>query len=216
MRKTQINADWSQMLGRTRPDPQSDPSESKDDGGSVQRSAPVSAEARIILPEVAVTDGLEPARHETKVAVPFRANPPAIEQKRESGRGPNRNAYLVESLYEGLLDHLERQAESGVRTNQTRVIEAALEEFFAGGSDGDNATLQQLIAIASRSSGQKVAVPYRLSGSLERRVELYWRALKRRRVETRWTITRTDIVELALGRYLAHEGPSSSRNASGT
>ena len=36
MRKTQINADWSQMLGRTRPDPQSDPSETKDDGGAVQ------------------------------------------------------------------------------------------------------------------------------------------------------------------------------------
>lgn len=216
MRKTQINADWSQMLGRTRPDPQSDPSETKDDGGAVQGGAPVNAGAQIERPEVTVQDGRERARHETQIAVPFRANPPAVEQKRESGRGPNRNAYLVESLYEGLLDHLERQAESGVRTNQTRVIEAALEEFFAGGAEGDNVTLQQLIAIASRSSGRKVAVPYRLSGSVERRVEVYWRALKRRRVETRWTITRTDIVELALGRYLAHEGPSSSRNASGT
>ena len=216
MRKTQINADWSQVLGRTRPDPQSDPSESLNDGVAVQASAPVTTESPIERPVVTVPDGREGARYETQIAVPSAVTPPAVELKRENGRGPNRNAYLVEALYAGLLDHLERQAESGVRTNQTRVIEAALEEFFAGGAESDNATLQQLVAIASRSSGRKVAVPYRLSGSVEHRVEVYWRALKRRRVETRWTISRTDIVELALGRYLAHEDSSIPRTTRGT
>ena len=216
MRKTQINADWSQVLGHTRPDPQPDPSQSRDDRIAVQTSAPVTTEAQIEHPVVTVSDRQERSRHEPQIGAPSRGTPPAVALKRDSGRGPNRNAYLVEALYAGLLDHLERQAESGVRTSQTRVIEVALEEFFAGGAESDDVTLQQLIAIASRSSGRKVAVPYRLSGSVEHRVETYWRALKRRRVETRWTISRTDIVELALGRYLAHVDSSIPRTARGT
>lgn len=198
MRKTQITADWSNVLGRARPAPAPD--------AQVVRGDDV-VEVATRQPEGLTSD------RPSSEAPPQSASTSSIHTSEDraqdgsrtttkTGRGPNRNAYLVEDLYVALLDHLDRKLDAGVRTNQTRVIEAALEGFFAAGPEGDDRTLRQLLEIASKTAARKVAVPYRLSGHVEDRIENYWRALKRRRVETRRTISRTDIVELALARFL--------------